>query len=486
MEKKPEKQRLNSFLIAVIFLFSGISLFLISLFVSLQVISLIGLGLIFWGALFLLIPPPKHVEASYLVTSSLSNYMTIDRMLNYLTPKNEAYNIPPCPRDIFLPEHLAGLKEMVTFIPAVHTDGIAEIEDIAKGSFLIEKPKGILITSPGVGLLEKIEQKRKIDFAKIAPEKLNDTLANLLSELYLANEIEITINQNNVVLKINGSLYNSLYNPNNNLKSVNMIGCPLVNAAACAIAKSTGKPTSLQEIKTSPNSNTIIATLKITDRTFEKRQKLIGDIGKSVLRGKELLEVINASMGIIDLLFDILIGLHKKNVNWHRFEDYSQDFGETFSFIGNSLPTINLNLSKVSFAIKNQAPKETSEEVYSILKAIYQYFDGLNVDDDIRESTPNFISAKAIILSYYTLSDLLLGKVVKDKENAKKSQQLESILQILNNSQFKIDIQALKVSINKAVPEDELENDIENNRQLFKQQFKNMGLLNSLEKNEEL
>ncbi len=180
MQINPKKPKLDSFLIAVIFIVSGITLFVLSVFLGSQIISIIGLGLIFWGALFLLIPPPKHVEASFLITSSLPDYMTIDRMLKYLIPKNEAYNIPPCPRDIYLPEHLEGLKEMVTFIPAEHTDGIAEIEDIARGEFLIEKPKGLLIASPGVGLLDKIEQKHKIDFTKIPLSEVDGALLNFL------------------------------------------------------------------------------------------------------------------------------------------------------------------------------------------------------------------------------------------------------------------------------------------------------------------
>ena len=109
MQKKPEKPKINSFLIGIIFLVSGITLFVVSVFSSSQIVCLIGLGLTFWGALFLLIPPPKHVEASFLITSSLPGYMNIDRMLNCLIPKNEAYNIPPCPRDIYLPDHLKGL-----------------------------------------------------------------------------------------------------------------------------------------------------------------------------------------------------------------------------------------------------------------------------------------------------------------------------------------------------------------------------------------
>jgi hypothetical protein len=461
----------------VIFLISGVTLFVVSILLVLQIICVIGLGLIFWGALFLLIPPPKHVEASFLVTSSLPDYMNIDRMLKYLIPKNEAYNIPPCPRDIYLPEHLKGLKEMVTFIPAEKTDGIAEIEDIARGEFLTEEPRGLLITSPGVGLLDRIEQKRNADFSKIPLSELDEALPNFLSELYLAKEITMIRKEDNIVLQINGSLYKNLYSQKYCLTSINLLGCPLVNAAACAIAKSTGKPTILQEIKNPSNGKTIIATFKIINRTFDRRRKLIEDSGKVVLRRNELSGVINDSIGIVDLLFDILIGLQKKRVNWQPLEDYSKDLGENFSFIGQSIPSLNLDFLKISKAIKNQLPKETSKETHTILKSIYGYFDNLNFDDDLREGTPNFLSVKAIILSYYTLNDILLSKVVGDNKNKEEIRQLESVLQILtNNTEFKVNIEGLKGSIEKVIPENDLASTIKDSRGIFKEQFNLINL----------
>src|SRR5665647_826222 len=176
MQTVPKKPMRNSVRIALLFLISGITLFVLSVFFGSQIISIIGLGLVFWGALFLLITPLKYVESNFLITSTLPAYMTIDRMLKDLNPKNEAYNIPSCPRNVNLPEHLKGLRETVTFIPAKDSSEMPEITEIegvvedkslfenpkellmsiARDKFLIENPKGLLITSPGIGLLDKI------------------------------------------------------------------------------------------------------------------------------------------------------------------------------------------------------------------------------------------------------------------------------------------------------------------------------------------
>ncbi len=454
MQTTPKKPKRNSIRIAVLLLLSGIALFVLSVFLGSQIICVIGLGLVFWGALFLLVTPQKYVESSFLISSTLPAYLTIDRMLNDLHLKNEAYNIPPCPRHIYLPEHLEGLKEMVTFIPAEYTTGRVEIEDIARGKFIIERPKGLLIASPGIGLLDRIEQKHASDFAQIPISELDEALPSLLGELFLAKEITMTTNENHIILQINSSLYENLYSPKYNLKSINLIGCPLVNAAACAIAKCTGKLTMIQEIKTSPNSKTMTVTFKIANSSFEKRQKLIEDYWQVSSRRNELIDVINVSIGIVDLSFDILIGLQNKRINWQLLEDYSKAFGETLTFTGQWMPSLNLNFLKISSAIKNQIPKETSKEAYSILKLIYDYFDTLSLDDDPKENAPNFLSAKAIILSYYTLNDFLLGKAVGDIENKKETHQLESVLQILTNStNFKVNIEQLMVNIGKTIPE---------------------------------
>jgi hypothetical protein len=161
-------------------------------------------------------------------------------------------------------------------------------------------------------------------------------------------------------------------------------------------------------------------------------------------------------------------------------EGYSEDLGEHFSFVGQSIPSLNVDFLTIFSAIRSQIPKKTSEETHNILKVIYSYFDTLNLDDDFKESVPNFLSAKAIILSYYTLNDLLLGKVVGDKENKKENYQLESVLQILaNNTDFIVNIDSLKDSLYKVLPGSDLENMIDNSRGIFKEQLQHLSSLYS-------
>ena len=211
------------------------------------------------------------------------------------------------------------------------------------------------------------------------------------------------------------------------------------------------------------------------NRMLEEHQKSLENNEKATLRRNELLGVINASIGIIDLSFDVLIGLQAKRINWQQVEDRSNGFGENLSFTGQTMPQLNLDFSNVSSAIKRQVPKGTSKEAYNILKTIYEYFNGLSLNDDLKDYRPNLQNAKAVILAYYTLNDLLLGKAVGDKENKKENSQLETVLQNLaNETNFKVNIDELKGNIDKMGLESDRESIIEESRGIFKEQLKQL------------
>jgi hypothetical protein len=219
----------------------------------------------------------------------------------------------------------------------------------------------------------------------------------------------------------------------------------------------------------------------------DSKQKLIPDSQTVFLRKSELLGIINASIGIIDFAYNILIGLHKTIINWGELKDYSsRDFQETFSFTGQSMPPMNVDFLKISSAIRLQVSEEASSESYKIIGAIKSYFGSLSLDDDFEQSVPNFRSARAIIFSYYKLNNILLGKVIGEKVNYKEKRELENVLEILANSiNFRVNIDGLKESVDKEIQENYLESYVEANRKIFKEQFL-LLVKKSFDKNEDL
>ena len=170
---------------------------------------------------------------------------------------------------------------------------------------------------------------------------------------------------------------------------------------------------------------------------------------KASLRKSDLTGLVNGSIGIVDSSFDILMGLNEKRVNWALLESIADKLGSGWNFTGQTVAPLNLDFEKVSVAIKKQAPKETAKEAFSILKSIYQYFDGLKPDDNEKEKVDlNLQNAKAGIVAYYMLNDLLLGKVVGEKDSEKEIYAFEGVLSgLAKESNVKVSFEDIRAKI---------------------------------------
>lgn len=249
--------RIQPIRISIVFLVPGILSLAFSIISNSQVLAFIGLGLTFWGALLLFVRPLRYVEGSLLNSTSISTYITIDRVVKDLKAKGKGHYIPPYPEQTYIPEHLKGLKDMVAFISTDNDSVDPSIEEIAKGKFLLENPKGICLSPPGVGLITRFEKQLKTDITKLELAELCESLSHLIIEDFqLAKEIEMKPDEESVYLKVIDSVYKQLY-AEKKLKSVRLLGCPLVSAVACAIAKTTGKVVTIQEDRISPDVQTI-------------------------------------------------------------------------------------------------------------------------------------------------------------------------------------------------------------------------------------
>jgi len=235
-----------------------------SIYSESQVTALIGLGLTFWGVLFLFLKPAKHVDASLLYSASIPAYLTTDRIIKELEGKGKAYYIPPYPKDVYLPDYLKGLKETVVFVSAEEHIKMPPIEELAKGKFISKNSEGVLLAPPGLGLLTQIEQQFNLDFTKMELNDLCTVLPRIiLQDLNLAKDMAMEPKKDQIYLRIIDSLYKNFYSVQNNLKSVDLLGCPIVSACACALAKTSGKTVTIQKQQVAPDGMTIEAWYSI-------------------------------------------------------------------------------------------------------------------------------------------------------------------------------------------------------------------------------
>ena len=253
-----KSKKMPSNKIGIALLIIGALLLSASVITSSTILAFIGLGLTFWGALFLFARSTKFVTVPILDATALSTYATLDRIIDDLNYKGKAIYIPPYPKEAYLPEHLKGLKEMVVFISAKDTTNIPTIEEMAKKQFLVKNPKGICITPPGSGLVSLFENELKISFTQVDQESLYEVLQRVIVDnLELATNFEIESENKLIRAKITHSAYKDLYSKEQILKSVHTVGCPLTSAVACALAKTTGKPVTIFKSNVSPDLKTI-------------------------------------------------------------------------------------------------------------------------------------------------------------------------------------------------------------------------------------
>jgi hypothetical protein len=254
--------RIITFRIAIIFIILGALSIICAVYFSNQVLAFAGLGLTFWGVLFLLITPVRRVEGDLLPSTAVASYQTLDRIIKQ-TYANKAYYIAFYSADSPAPEYLKGLKEATVLITAETGEITPPIEDINKGSFVSKKPVGFIVTPPGLGLLQKIEKESKTDFAEVGMEELCEILPHHLTDNLLAKRIAMRNEKDTVFLELFGSLYEWLYGEEHNLQSAELLGCPIVSAVACAVAKTTGRTVAIKELRTQKDVSTTYVTFKV-------------------------------------------------------------------------------------------------------------------------------------------------------------------------------------------------------------------------------
>ncbi len=249
--------------IGVILITPGVLALVDSIVSNSQVLAFVGLGLTFWGATFFLVQPTRHVQWSLLNSTVITSYVTIDRITRDLKCRGRGLYIPPYPKQAYLPEHLKGLKEMIVYISADESTGFPSIDEIARSKFLFQHPRGVSITPPGLGLLEQFENDLKISPTQVNLQTLCETLPSLVLEnFHLAKEMEMKPENDRVSLRIVGSIFGSLY-LEEGLRSVHTLGCPLVSAFACAMAKTTGKTVIINTLTFDPKSDTTEVSYRI-------------------------------------------------------------------------------------------------------------------------------------------------------------------------------------------------------------------------------
>lgn len=211
-----------------------------------SILALIGLGLTFWGALFLFIRPVRYVKRDILDFTITPSLKTIDRILSDLNYQGNGIYLPP--------RCLKGLKEGVVFIPAEKETVVPAIEKASQGKVFIT-PHGMYLIPLGQGLVNLFEKELGTDLFKTDLDYLQNNLPKLLIEgLELVKDFEMSVNGNMVHIRMTGSVYSNLCSEVRKLTNIcPRMGCPMCSAIAYALVKVTGRAVTIEKIEFHPN-----------------------------------------------------------------------------------------------------------------------------------------------------------------------------------------------------------------------------------------
>ncbi len=226
-----------------------------------QILAFLGLGLIFWGVLFLLVLPSRYFEGSLLGSSAIASYVTIDRIVNSMEFTGKSYYIPQRLKGKDDLDKFHYLEDAPVFISAENNINVSSLEELPTSNFVIENPEGILIAPPGLGLYIRLKKEIGPELKEMQLDGLCSTLPRILLEkLRVAEKIEMSFQNTSVYLVIRGSIYQSLFDDKNSLKSISLVGCPITSAIACVLAKATGGIIALENFA----FNKAISKLEVT------------------------------------------------------------------------------------------------------------------------------------------------------------------------------------------------------------------------------
>jgi len=219
------------------------------------------------------------------------------------------------------------------------------------------------------------------------------------------------------------------------------------------------------------------AIFKRIPKASREQKKVFEDKEVAKQKRNEISKTLSITMNITDSLFDILTSLHGW-VDWKRVEGFLKRSEENAGKLtaDQEMKTIELDFTKLSLAIKERLPEETSKETYNLLRLLHDYFRGLDSENEfLKEIHPNYYDAKTTIQAHYLLNDIILGTILEDEEIGKEHNELLITLEDLaKGAGLKININAIKNVIAKLGAEKGKESVIKKSRAVFRRQLKDL------------
>lgn len=228
------KKRIKTNLL-LISLAIGISFIALSIVYASSFLAVFGVSLVFWSGLLFYIVPVTSVPLTLFNVSADASVSNIEHLLIDLNINEAGIYLPP--------QNLAEFESSLIFLPKIPQTKLPTAKQTDKN--LMWNAQGdMFLIPPGLPLSRFFERELNISFFKTNLDYIQKTLPNLLVEnLEIAEQVEIKVQDNTIVIKLRNSIFNSLCKQTDMYpKTHSQVGCLLASAIACVLAKATAKP----------------------------------------------------------------------------------------------------------------------------------------------------------------------------------------------------------------------------------------------------
>ena len=260
LKRKKSKVNEDIFIVLMIgiALITGVTMIVLSAVNNSSFLAVVGVSVSFWSMLLLFFTPTKQAFLSLLKASASASGSSIERFLNEFNLTEKGIYLPP--------QNLKDFESSVVFLPK--TSGTALPTSIETTDKLFNQEKtGVFFTPPGLALSVMFENELGLSFRKITLPQMQSMIKRLFLNLKFAEDVQVRIKDNIITLEITSSIFNSLCfeTSSNQPKTHAQVGCIIASAFACAFAKASDKPITIQKDILEPETKILIIEYRMEE-----------------------------------------------------------------------------------------------------------------------------------------------------------------------------------------------------------------------------
>jgi hypothetical protein len=257
------KVRVTSTIIASSLLVTtGVVSLALSVILDSSILVLIGLGLVFWGIIFVYIRTEKHVKKTLLDKSVFPLLASLNQAVHQLGFEGYAIYLPPKYLKEPDAQKILILKRKETVLPKPE-----QIQNQSPPYFIGNSPS-ILLTAHGAELTRLFEKTLGINLTNVGLQYLQKKMPKLFKEsLEIAQDFNMEVEDNRIRVRMENCVFQALNRELGSKPSISsQLGSPLSSAIAISIAKATGKPVIIEREQSSEDGSDLIVDYRVLEK----------------------------------------------------------------------------------------------------------------------------------------------------------------------------------------------------------------------------